>query len=238
MTEANTIRASLAVVEELDSAIEMTVAGMSALIPTGARRADLDATLQHLASGFERFAKLTYIEAYRYTKRERPSRSVLKGHGHDVLGLIDALVELVEGVSDYASRPAVREDLEFIRADQGLRELLGVLGHFGQRGRYSRIDGLVDGGSGDAESEPGRQWDEIELRLLMSRADWEELIETSEAERAGAREVVGRLQRLARAIARMWTLGALGEDGLVHYGMLAVLLGVRDEQLGLGVPSR
>jgi hypothetical protein len=238
MTQADTIRASLAVIEELDSAIEMTVAGMSALIPTGPRRADLDATLQHLASGFERFAKLTYIEAYRYTKHERPGGSVLKRHGHDVLGLIDALLELVEGVSDYASRPAVSEDLEFIRTDQGLRDLLGVLSHFGQRGRYSRIDGLVAGGGSDVESEPSRQWDEIELRLLMSRADWEEVIETSEAERAGAREVVGRLQRLARAIARMWTLGGLGDDGPVHYGTLAVLLGVRDEQLGLVAPNR
>jgi len=239
MTQAETIRASLAVVEELDSAIEMTVAGMSALIPTGARRADLDATLQHLASGFERFGKLTYIEAYRYTKHERPGGSVLKRHRHDILGLIDALVGLVEGTSDYTIRPAVREDLEFIRSDQGLRDLLGVLSHFGQRGRYSRIDGLVaGGGGGDVESEPSRQWDEIELRLMMSRTDWEEVIATSEAERAGAREVVGRLQRLARAIARMWTLGALGEGGSVHYGMLAVLLGVRDEQLGLVVPSR
>jgi hypothetical protein len=64
------------------------------------------------------------------------------------------------------------------------------------------------------------------------------VIETKEAERAGAREVVGRLQRLARAIARMWALGALGVDGSVHYGTLAVLLWVRDEQLGLVVPSR
>jgi hypothetical protein len=223
---------SLTVIEELATAVDMTSAGMRALVPADGRRAELDTTLQHLASGFERFAKLTYIEARRHATGSRPSGSELRRHGHDVLGLLDDLVEVVASCESYAARPPVRDDLEFIRTDRDLRDLIGVLSHFGQRGRYSRIDGLVSAEGGDVESEPSRQWDEIELRLLMALPDWEEVIGSAGAEQVGAREVVARLQRLARALARMWVWGALGKDGSIHTGMLYAFVTLKDEELG------
>jgi hypothetical protein len=80
------------IIAELDAALAMIHTGLAAL---GARPRNLDAAMQQLAPGYERFLKLTYILAQAHLQGARPEWKVLKAHSHDLLGLLDALFESV-----------------------------------------------------------------------------------------------------------------------------------------------
>ena len=45
------------------------------------------------------------------------------------------------------------------------------------------------------------------------------------------------LQRLARAITRIWTFGALGKENQIHYGVLSVFGRLDDDDLGQQLPA-
>ena len=53
-------------------------------------------------------------------------------------------VEQVATQPDYVSRPAVQDDLAFIRHDTHLRQMLGVLSTFGTWSRYYRLEAFLD----------------------------------------------------------------------------------------------
>lgn len=228
---------ALLVITELGAAVDLVVGGLTDLFPSSARRPDREATMQQLASGFERLLKLTFIQASLHQLGERPSgERMARSYSHKLLPLTDDLVELASAIPLYADRPIVKDDLGFIRSDQGLRSLLEILGNFGQRGRYSNLDGLLDSSKINPDLEPRRQWSDLETELVMARSDWVEIALSPSLESAVAFEVAGRLQRFARALAFMWTLGALGEDGPRHGGELGPILRARDEQLGIEPP--
>jgi hypothetical protein len=227
----------LLVITELGAAVDLVVGGLIALFPSSVRRPDREATMQQLASGFERLLKLTFIQASLYQLGERPTGDrMAREYRHRLLPLTDDLADLASAVPLYANRPIVKDDLTFIHSDEGLRKLLEILGHFGQRGRYSNLDGLLDSSKIDPDSEPRRQWSDIETKLVMARSDWVEVAESPRLEAVVAFEVAGRLQRFGRALSFMWTLGALGDSGPQHSGTLWPLLRARDEQLGVEPP--
>ena len=145
---------------------------------------------------------------------------------------MDALIGSVDGASLYASRPAVAEDLAFMRGDNGVRDLMSVLARFGNAGRYCRLDHMVSEKRKGADGEPSRRWEEIEQELVWARPDRDEILESMDLLPAVTFEVRRCFQRLARAIARMWTLGALGEGARVHYGVLSIFVGLAEEELG------
>jgi hypothetical protein len=178
------------------------------------------------------FLKLTYILARAYLKGSRPEWKALKDHGHDLLGLLDALVALVGEANGYASRRVVVEDLDFMRGDQSMRDLVEVLSHFGRYGRYARLDDLVKDDRVGPDGEPSRRWEEIEQELVWARPDVEEIAESMDVLTPATFEVRASLQRLARAIGRMWVFGALGEEGTTHLGALSDFTRIGEEQLG------
>ena len=130
---------------------------------------------------------------------------------HNLLAVLDALTAEAQKVPEYTKRPACQADLAFLESEIGLRRLLDILGDFGGRGRYSQIDGLLKG-TFNPDSDPKTRWGAIETELLLERPDFE-AIQTTEVVQASSEEIVARLQRMARAIARMWTLGAVGVRG-------------------------
>jgi hypothetical protein len=217
-----------AIVDLLVSAMEMLSSGLTALQETE-REPDLDSVLQQLATGSERFLKVTLMEVTRNTTGRRPRWKEVRTLSHTLLAVLDALTAEARKVAEYTERPACRADLEFLDSEIGLRRLLDVLGHFGTRGRYSQIDGLLKGAL-DPDSDPKTRWRTIETDLLLARPDFER-IQTSEIVQACSEEIVSRLQRMARAIARMWTLGAVGDEGGQFCGVVGTSLFLRDEDL-------
>jgi hypothetical protein len=223
------------VILELDDSLAMILLGLEALESRGGRPRSLDAAMQNLAAGFEHLMKLTYILASDHVRGTRPSRAEIKRIGHDLITLMDALLASVDGVDAYVGRPAVIEDLAFMREDDAMRNLLATLASFGNAGRYSRLDDMVSARRQGADDEPSRRWEEIEQELVWSRPDVDDIAESTDLLSPATFEVRRRLQRLGRAIARMWILGALGETGAIHYGALSILARLDDEELGLGL---
>jgi len=217
------------IITELDAALAMVGAGLAAL---GDRPRNLDAAMQQLAPGYERFLKLTFILAEAHLRGSRPDWSTLRRLGHDLLGLLDALVATVEQADDYATRPVVVEDLDFIRNDGGVRGLLAVLSDFGSSGRYVRLDDLVRDVRKGADGEPGRRWEELEQEMVWARPDTAEIAESMDLLSPATAEVRVSLRRLVRAIARMWVFEALGDEGTGHLGALSEYTGLGDDELG------
>jgi hypothetical protein len=217
------------IIAELDVALAMIHTGLAAL---GARPRNLDAAMQQLAPGYERFLKLTYILAQAHLQGARPEWKALKAHSHDLLGLLDALFEAVAQADGYASRPIVVEDLDFMREDKSMRALIEVLSHFGAYGRYARLDDLVKDDRVGADGEPSRRWEEIEQELVWARPDSEKIAESMDLLPPATFEVRASLTRLARALGRMWVFGALGAEGTAHLGALSEFTRLDDEELG------
>lgn len=220
----------MATVDLLVSAMEMLSLGLTALQNTE-REPDLDSVLQQLAMGFERFLKVTLMEVTRNATGSRPEPNEVKRLSHSLLAVLDVLTAEARKVGEYTERPACRADLEFLESEIGLRRLLGVLGDFGGGGRYNQIDGLLKGAL-DPDGDPKMRWGAIETELLLKRPDFE-AIQTIEIVQASSEEIVGRLQRMARAIARMWTLGAVGTEGGQFCSVLGTYLFLRDEELAI-----
>lgn len=220
----------MAMIDLLVSAMEMLSSGMTALQETE-REPDLDSILQQLAMGFELFLKVTLVEVTRNTTGRRPEWKEIKGLSHSLLAVLDALTSEARKVTEYTERPACQADLEFLESDIAVRRLLDVLGDFGGGGRYNQIDGLLKG-TFDSDSDPKTRWGVIETELLLERPDFES-IQTIEIVQVSSEEIVARLQRMARAIARMWTLGAVGDEGGQFCGVIGTFLFLRDEELAI-----
>jgi hypothetical protein len=218
----------IAMIDLLVSAMEMLSAGLTALQETE-REPDLDSVLQQLGTGFERFLKVTFMEVTRNTTGRRPEWKEIKGLGHSLIAVLDPLTVEARKVAEYTERPACQADLEFLDSEIGLRQLLSVLGDFGSGGRYSQIDGLLKG-TLSVDLDPKTRWSEVETELVLKRSDFE-AIQPVEMVQAASEEIVERLQRMARAIARMWTLGAVGDEGGQFCGVLGTFLFLRDEEL-------
>jgi len=226
-----------AIIEELDAAIPLIRSGLESLVQIPDRPRNLDVAMQNLAPGFERLLKLTYILAASHLQGGRPDWRVLKGHSHDLCGLLDSLLDLVAEAEEYATRPVVAADLEFMRSDESLRAMLEVLSHFGQYGRYRRIDDLVKDQRVGADGEPSRRWEEIEQELVWARSDVDDIVNSMDLLTPATFETTAILQRLARAITRMWTFGALGEENTIHYGVLSAFGRLDDDDLGQQLPA-
>lgn len=101
--------------------------------------------IQLLAQGFERLLKLTLALAELESSGALPSSKRLRvDYGHNIVAVTDAVVDLVADRRAYARRPAVQDDLNFIRHDSNLRWMLTVLSTFGKWRRYYRLDEFLD----------------------------------------------------------------------------------------------
>jgi hypothetical protein len=80
------------------------------------------------------------------------------------------------------------------------------------------------------DDEPQRQWTSIETELVIEREDWGALCDAPDRIKGAATFEV--CQRLERALTRMWTLGAMGENGRTATGLLSPFLYLDDEELG------
>lgn len=183
-----------------------------------------------LANGFERFLKLTLAIAELESTGSLPDAEQLRRRfGHDLTKLNDAIAARANRVAAYTARPAAQDDLAFLRTDALLRDILSALTLYAKQGRYHNMATFLGGQSaGDADE----AWQGIEASVLKASPEW--------AARLGdpaftgyyaelAKTLTASIQRYARAISRMWTLGPLGDLGRRH--MPSQFLMLSDDEL-------
>jgi hypothetical protein len=226
---------TIALIDELESAVKLTDLGVDELHRLDAANDYYHLPMQLLSQGLERLLKLTYALAELGSSGSLPTRRQMRErYSHRLLRLTDDLIGLVEQRAGYVQRPAVQEDIAFVHSDSDIRTILEMLGAFGHEGRYHRLDELL-GARSNADNDPYRRWAAFELEVVQRHEDWMERVgsveDTADLHRDIATYIGGRVDRFARAIARMWTLGALPDDARRYSGLLKPFLGLRDDAL-------
>ncbi|PSL12021.1 hypothetical protein CLV44_1205 [Marinobacterium halophilum] len=229
------IKRTLALSQELLNAVRLIKAGFGQLQSIGAGNDFYHLPLLTLASGFERFMKVTLC--FRWLEKHGcfPTDKAFPSgrNGHDLRHLLEK-VRTECFLDDYVDNiPVAQDDIEYLNSER-LLSFIGVLSDFGQAARYYNLDVIV--GRQVQTDDPDTAWQRLETEILLAR---KELLAEIEENPASNRirleinnEVVARLERLARAIARLYTIGMIGRDAKRHLAYIGCFLHLPDAELG------
>jgi hypothetical protein len=110
----------------------------------------------------------------------------------------------------------------------------GLLSRFGQSARYYYLD-VVQGCQPTAE-DPEAAWQQLETSIVLSRKDLMKKLEMGDTSgdvgQIVRSIVVSKLERFARALCRLFTIGRIGQEAQRYVGYIGSFLHLRDEQLG------
>lgn len=194
--------------------------------------------LHLLSHGFERLIKYTLFQALFARDGVTPDAAYMKDIGHDVAKGLAALLDVVSAVPEYANRPAAKDDLSFMREDQDIQRFVALFSRFGKRDRYFDLNVLIDPKVADSITDPSAEWRLIENDYFDRIPGGLEAI-ASDPTALGRLmpQVTGAiaedLERLHRALARMWFWGALGQGAAGNaVSALAFTVYLEDDDLG------
>lgn len=223
----------LALIEELSNTTRMVELGVAEVHRFSGSNDFHHGALQLLAQGYERLIKCTVIAAACARGDVMPKPREI---GHRLTGAHREMLDMISQVDEYASRPAVKEDLGFMRHDKQLAALLDLLSRFASGGRYFDLDAIVDKDAGDPDLSPSRIWSALELEFWDSISGGLRIDEVpvDEVHARIGRAIAALFDRYSRAISRAWFLGALGPEGPAYgSGSLYEWTVLTDEQLGV-----
>ncbi len=231
-----TVQQNLALGEELRTSIKLIQAGLGHLQRIDGANDFYHLPMLLLASGFERLMKtIICFHALRETGNYPAQNAFPRGRkGHDLVRLLNRVTEECFGEAYVERVPAAREDVEYLRTDSRLLELVGILSDFGQTTRYYYLD-VVLGNAAGMDS-PEQKWQQVEMAVLIEEDDWvDQLKRPANSGRLYSRittDLVVRLEMFARALARLFTIGGLGDEAKRHTGTIAPFLFLRNDELG------
>lgn len=221
----------IALSEEIYTAISLLKLGLGSLQTIGGDNDFYHLPLQLLSNGYERLLKVMFAIHIKQTTGAFPTRKEFKNHGHELTGLLDAVVEDSVFGERWLTAPAGATDNKFLKSDSLHHELLSVLSHFGQFGRYSTLDVIA---GKEVKCSPESQWKRIELKIA-SQKDLQSL-KTPEGYKRTRRKinrvVICNLEVAFRALCRWFTLGGGSVLGKRHSGLLSQFLNLRDSTIG------
>ncbi|MCQ3810822.1 MAG: hypothetical protein KTV68_09745 [Acidimicrobiia bacterium] len=226
----------VAFIYETETAVTFVGEGVQSIAEWDATEDRRIVGLHLLAQGFERLLKVTKALIQLEEDGTLPSSKQLRSlYGHVLSGLLDDVLAACRRDETFTARPTIRCDIEFLASDELWRAMLDVLSELGSGGRYHDLDTMLDG---NARSEsPLDLWEIIEMDICKADPKWLALMESDPA--AFSRQwypalsaiQTETLQRAARAITRMWTLGPAQENGRTMTGTISRYLYLMDDQL-------
>ena len=188
-----------------------------------------------LASGFERFMKVTLCFRIIDKTGDFPKTNDIPAgrKGHDLILLLEKIRDECF-LQDYLNNvPVAPSDLDYLQSEE-LTSFLTILSNFGQSARYYNLDLII--GRNPSTQDPEHEWQNLETKITMSRPKlFNELRSTPSSEKLYEEintEIVIRLERFARAISRLYTIGRIGKEAKMHLGKIKDFLHLVDENLG------
>ncbi|WP_422102260.1 hypothetical protein [Vreelandella sp.] len=229
------LQRTLALDQELLNAVRLIKAGLGQLQSLDAGNDFYHLPLLTLASGFERFMKVTlcfrWIEVHGsfQTSKAFPSGR----DGHDLKCLLEK-IRTECFLEDYVNNiPVAKADVEYLNSTE-LLSFVSVLSDFGQAARYYNLDVLV--GRNVKTKDPDSAWQRLETEILLARKDlMDEITNNPASNRIHIeinKEVISRLERFARALARLYTIGRVGVKAKRCLGYISYFLHLSDSELG------
>ncbi|MDI5891811.1 hypothetical protein [Halomonas rhizosphaerae] len=229
------IQRTLALGQELLNAVRLIKAGMGKLQTLDGGNDFYHLPLLSLASGFERFMKVTLcFRAIEVTGKFPTNKTFPAGRdGHD-LNLLLKRVREECFLNEYVDTiPVGQMDFEYLSSSE-LTSLISVLSDFGQAARYYNFDVII--GRSPQTEDPDAAWQKLETEILLSREDlFREIEENPASQRFDEEiniEVVSRLERFTRALARLYAIGRIGKEAKRHLGYVSIFLHIPDSDLG------
>lgn len=229
------LQKTLALEHELLNAVRLIKAGMGQLQSLGGGNDFYHLPLLTLASGFERFMKVTLCFREIEVTGKFPTKKTFPSgrDGHDLKLLLKRIQEECF-LNEYVRSVHVGQmDFEYLRSSE-FTSFISVLSDFGQAARYYNFDVII--GRSPQTEDPEAAWQQLETEIVLSRVD---LVREVEEDPASQRfheeiniEVVSRLERFARALARLYTIGRIGKEAKRHLGHISFFLHVSDADLG------
>lgn len=229
------IRRKLSLDQELLNAIRLIRAGLGQLQSLSGANDFYHLPILTLANGFERLMKAILCFRELEVSGQYPGSNFFPAgrKGHDLEFLLQKVKDECF-LEEYVDKiPVASEDLEFLRS-QELAEFVAVLSRFGQSARYYYFDVVL--GREPQTGDPEAEWQQLETSIVLARSDLMGKIEAGDYAGEVGNEVrsliVGRLEKFARALARLFTIGRIGKEAQRYVGYIGGFLHLRDDQLG------
>jgi len=223
--------------DEIDISIRLIKKGFAELQKIDGTNDFYHPPILLISNGLERLMKC--IICYWELKNGNfPSKNSLRRKGgrtgHNLYILLQNITEICNQFGNYDDRPATRDDLDFLINNVRLHNIVNILSGFAQGGRYYNLDIVTEGES--SYQEPKDKWEELETEIVEEDTELIKLMEDP----AKSNELYARinsilmyyLERLVRALSRIFTLGELHKDAEKCYSYISDFLGIMDHNLG------
>ncbi len=220
--------------EELRLAVRLLKSGLAALWSLDGANDFYYLSWVLLASGYERLMKCILCFTHKARRGEFPDGSYLKGLGHDINELLERVLKECFTEEYVTSCQAAEDDRDYLRDNQLLCRLWNVLSELGQQGRYYNLN-VICGATCPREVEsPKQAWSRIECEVMADQLST--LLEDPASCSAFYEELASRLtipfERVARALARLFTLADIHPDAQRFTGIIGDFLFIMDGDLG------
>jgi len=230
-----TLQQRFALEEEVRTSIKLIEAGLGQLQRITGANDFYHLPMLTLANGFERLMKaIICLHAFRETGKF-PDRSAFPSgvKGHDLTRLLNEITGKCFDKKYIEGRKAASYDIDYLCNNPQLTELVRVLSDFGQSARYHNLNIVL--GVETATLSPKDQWEQVENMVLKEDDDYAHQWLSSDLNVLYSKitvRLVSRLERLARALVRLFTIGDLGQEAAQYTGVIEPFLFLSDEKLG------
>lgn len=227
---------NLSLIQELHTAIRLIKAGLGQLQRLDGANDFYHLPILTLSSGFERLMKVLLCLRSQEESGEYPRFCDIcpkKTNGHDLVYLLSEIKERCFLEKYKNEIPAAKKDFEYLES-RDLLKFLTILSDFGKSARYYYLN-VVLNKKNDTEA-PDKEWGKLETDILMNNPEWrDEFFDSPSSDQVYAKianVIVGRLERFARALARLFTIGGISSEAKAHTGMIKDFLFLQDAMLG------
>lgn len=233
-----------ALIQEVETAVFFIREGLVSLNGLDGANDFAHLPLFLLSNGFERLLKLIICLDYIQRKGKFPDASSFKKSRknkkgiktHDVDDLLKRVIDIAEEWK-YAERcAATQEDITFLQNDDDLQKVVSLLAAYGINARYYNMNVIF--GEKNSTDDPKQVFESYCTDIFTRQPNWQEKI-TGEnlGEKIDAniryvnRQITMLLQKFARALCRMFTLGKLGQLASQQTATIGYFLFLKDEDL-------
>jgi hypothetical protein len=236
----DTIR-RLALIKEVTTAVYLIQEGLISLNLLSGANDFAHLPILLLSNGFERLLKMIWCLDYLQREGKFPAHPTYDRHckHHKVTELLEQVISIAERWNYSERCEATKTDMDFLQHDADLKRIVALLERYAQAaGRYYNIDVIV-GKKHSEDDDPVRLFDSYCDDIFFSQSDWQNKIT---GENLGEKmdvniryvnhHITTLLQRFARALCRMFTMGRLGQIGSQQTGTIGCFLFLQDKDLG------